>query len=220
MIPLQARVFRRNPTCNAFRNGKDRAAKFLGVWLIWSLNQRSCAVALHTYISNRVHIVFAAKEHREFIPENLLEELWAIIYGICQHLGIKTYAIGGVRDHVHAFVGLPGTIGLSEAVQKIKANSSRFLHAKGVKGFAWQEGYGAFSVGVSQSEATIRYVRTQAQHHAKRDFRAEFTAMLAMHGLKLHEDGKVERVGDVAAKSAVSPDGVESAASAVDAMKN
>jgi len=152
-------------------------------------------MALHTYISNRVHIVFAAKEHRELIPENLLQELWAFVHGICKRLNIRTYAIGGVRDHVHVFVGLPGTIRLSEAVQKIKANSSRFLHEKGVKDFAWQEGYGAFSVGVSQSEATIRYVRTQAEHHAKRDFRAEFVAMLSMHGLKLNPDGSVENVG-------------------------
>jgi REP element-mobilizing transposase RayT len=154
------------------------------------------AVALHTYISNRIHIVFAAKEHRELIPDNLLEELWAIIHGIAKRLGIQTYAIGGMRDHVHVFIGLPGTIGLSEAVQKIKANSSRFLHEKGVKGFAWQEGYGAFSVGISQSDATIRYIRTQAQHHAKRDFSAEFAAMLAAHGLKLNEDGRVDRADD------------------------
>jgi hypothetical protein len=103
-----------------------------------------------------------------------------------------------MRDHVHVFIGLPGTIGLSEAVQKIKANSSRFLHEKDVKGFAWQEGYGAFSVGVSQSDATIRYIRTQAQHHAKRDFRAEFAAMLAAHGLQLNDDGRVDRADDVA----------------------
>jgi REP element-mobilizing transposase RayT len=155
-------------------------------------------VALHTYISNRVHVVFAAKEHLELIPEDLLEELWAIIHGIAKRLGIRTYAIGGMRDHVHVFIGLPGTIRLSEAVQKIKANSSRFLHEKGVKEFAWQERYGAFSVGVSQSDATIRYIRTQAQHHAKRDFRAEFAAMLTMHGLKLNEDGKVDRAADAA----------------------
>jgi REP element-mobilizing transposase RayT len=97
-------------------------------------------VALHTYISNRVHIVFAAKRHCEMIPENLLPELWAIIHGICKRLGVRTYAVGGMRDHLHLFVGLPGTIGLSEAVQKVKANSSRFLHEKGVTGFAWQEG--------------------------------------------------------------------------------
>ena len=152
-------------------------------------------MSLHTYVSNRIHIVFAAKQRRELIPETLLEELWAYVYGICRNLGIKTYAIGGMRDHLHAFVGLPATIKLSEAAQKIKANSSRLLHEKGVKTFAWQEGYGAFSVGVSQTEATIQYIRTQAQHHAKRNYRAEFEAMLTMHGLKVTEDGKVETLG-------------------------
>jgi REP-associated tyrosine transposase len=114
----------------------------------------------------------------------LIEELWAFIYGIWKRLSIKTYAIGGMRDHVHVFVGLPATIKLSEAAQKIKANSSRFLYEKGIKGFAWQEGYGAFSVSVSHTEATINYVRTQAKHHAKRDYHVELVAMLAKHGMQ------------------------------------
>jgi putative transposase len=141
-------------------------------------------VSLHTYVSNRVHIVFATKCQHPLIPGTLLEELWAFIHGTCQHLGIKTYAIGGTRDHVHVFVGLPATTRLCEVAQKIKANSSRFLHGKGVKGLAWQEGYGAFSVSVSHTEATISYVRTQAKHHAKRDYHAELVAMLAKHGME------------------------------------
>lgn len=149
------------------------------------------SVSLHTYIANRVHVVFAAKDHRELVPESLLPELWAMICGICRNLEIKTYAVGGTRDHVHIFLGLPGTIPLSTAVQKIKANSSRFLHERGTRGFAWQEGFGAFSVGVNQTDATIQYIRGQMTHHRKRDFRAEFVSMLAKHGLELHNDGRV-----------------------------
>lgn len=143
-------------------------------------------VPLNTYISNRVHIVFATKRHYPLIPEPLLEELWAYIYGICARLEIKTYAIGGMRDHVHVFIGLPATTKLAEAAQKIKANSSRFLREKGIKEFSWQEGYGAFSVSMSHTEATIHYVRTQAKHHAKRDFQSEFAAMLAKHGMTMN----------------------------------
>jgi putative transposase len=93
-------------------------------------------VSLHTYIANRVQIVFLVKHHRDLIPESLLPELWAVICGVCHNLGIKTYAVGGTCNHVHAFVGFPCTIALSTAVQKVKANSSRFLHQRAARDFA------------------------------------------------------------------------------------
>jgi putative transposase len=57
------------------------------------------------------------------------------------------------------------------------------MNETGVGGFAWQEGYGAFSVGVSQLSATIAYINSQAEHHHKRGFEEEFTAFLNKHGI-------------------------------------
>ena len=140
-------------------------------------------MSYHNHLSIRVHVVFATKDRRQSIPEELLTELWMYIGGICRNLKFKLYAVGGMRDHVHIFFALPATEQVSVLVQKLKANTSRFLHQKGVADFAWQEGYGAFSVSVTQSDATIAYIRSQADHHAKRDFREEWRAFLVKHGL-------------------------------------
>ena len=72
---------------------------------------------------------------------------------------------------------------LAETVQKIKANPSRWMHDEaGVKRFSWQEGYAAFSVSMSHSDATIAYIDRQADHHKKRGFGAEMEALLAKVG--------------------------------------
>jgi len=136
-----------------------------------------------TLLSNRIHIVFGTKDRRSIIPDSLLPRLWAYIAGIIKNLGAKAYAVGGTGDHVHIFLGLPATMNLAETVQKIKANSSRWMHDEaGVKRFSWQEGYAAFSVSMSHSDATIAYIDRQADHHKKRGFGAEMEALLAKVG--------------------------------------
>jgi len=108
------------------------------------------------------------------IPHTHLHRLWAYIAGIITNLGTKAYAVGGTKDHIHIFLGLPATMNLAETVQKVKANSSRWMHDDaGVKLFLWQEGYAAFSVSMSHSDATIVYIERQTEHHKKRDFRQE-----------------------------------------------
>ncbi len=138
----------------------------------------------HTFVSNRIHIVFATKDRRPTIPDELLHRLWAYIAGIIKKLGAKPYAIGGTRDHVHVFIGLPATTNLAEIVQKIKANSSRWMHEQdNAASFIWQEGYAAFSVSMSHSETTIGYIDSQAQHHERKDFKTEMDAILERLGI-------------------------------------
>jgi REP element-mobilizing transposase RayT len=92
---------------------------------------------------------------------------------------IKALAIGGVADHVHMLISLPKTLSVSKALQLLKGNSSKWIHDTFPKfhSFEWQEGYGAFSVGISAVHATVRYICDQAEHHRKRSFREEFVAM-------------------------------------------
>ena len=138
----------------------------------------------HTFVSNRIHIVFSTKDRRPTIPHELLHRLWAYIAGITKRLDAKPYAIGGMCDHVHIFIGLPATANLAEIVQKIKANSSRWIHEESnVALFAWQEGYAAFSVSMSHSETTIGYIDNQARHHERKDFKAEMDAILEKLGI-------------------------------------
>ena len=72
---------------------------------------------------------------------------------------------------------------LAKAVNVIKANSSRFMRQH-KRGFAWQDGYGAFSVSESNTGAVIRYIRDQEKHHRKRTYEQEFVEFLKKHRFK------------------------------------
>ena len=100
---------------------------------------------------------------------------------------MKALAIGGMDDHVHALVSLLSTLSVGKAAQLLKGNSSKWTHETFPKlqSFAWQKGYGAFSIGTSGLGATITYLRNQAEHHRKRSFREEFIVMLRRNALLL-----------------------------------
>jgi len=65
-------------------------------------------------------------------------------------------------------------------------HSFKWLHETfpKLRSFDWQEGYGAFSIGVSGINATVAYIRAQTAHHRKHSFREEFVAMLHRHGFE------------------------------------
>ena len=99
---------------------------------------------------------------------------------------MKALAIGGTADHLHALLSLPGMMSFAKAVQLIKGGSSKWIHDtfSRHKKFAWQEGYGAFSVRVSQAPKTIAYVNNQQEHHRRKTFEEEFIELLQRHGLE------------------------------------
>jgi putative transposase len=137
-----------------------------------------------SYTSILVHYVFATHQRRPLISDELQPKLWAYLGGIARAHGMKALAIGGMRDHVHLLLSLPATIPIAKAVQLIKAGSSKWMNdQKRTKWFRWQEEYGAFSIGVSQKEVAMRYIRNQAQHHAKKSFDVELTMILKRHGM-------------------------------------
>ena len=139
----------------------------------------------HTYCSSLFHCVFSTKERRKFITEGLQDRLWAYLGGIARKHEMKVLAVGGAEDHVHILLSLPATKTIAQAMREMKQGSSRWMHETcGVPEFAWQEGYGAFSVGLNQVEATVAYIAGQQEHHRKRDFQAEFLAFLKKHGVE------------------------------------
>ncbi|HLA85383.1 MAG TPA: transposase [Thermoguttaceae bacterium] len=86
-------------------------------------------------------------------------------------------------------LSLPTTVSLAQAIQFIKGGSSKWVHDTFLEhnAFTWQEGYGAFSIGVSQVEDTVSYIASQAEHHRKRTFQEEFLAFLKRHGIAYDE---------------------------------
>jgi REP element-mobilizing transposase RayT len=97
-------------------------------------------------------------------------------------------SIGGVADHVHLLVGLKATHTLASFVQDVKQTSSRWIHETiAAKDFAWQQGYGAFTVSVSNREATKEYIINQVEHHRTKTFQEEYMAFLKKHEVAYEE---------------------------------
>lgn len=139
----------------------------------------------HTYCSSLFHCVFSTKERRKSIAEDVQERLWAYIGGIAREHNMKAIVVGGTDDHIHLLLSLPATKTIAQAMREIKQGSSRWMHETcGIAEFAWQEGYGAFSIGLNQMDATVAYIAGQREHHRKRDFQTEYVAFLKKHQIE------------------------------------
>jgi putative transposase len=133
----------------------------------------------NTYTQISIQVVFTVRGRENFILNTWRDSLHQYIAGIIRKEA-TSLAVGGWKDHVHIFFGLPPTLSISDMVQKVKANSSRWVNEqKLIKGkFQWQEVYGAFSYGRSQRDAVIKYVLNQEQHHKAKTFHEEYLDML------------------------------------------
>jgi putative transposase len=139
----------------------------------------------HSYASNRVHVIFSTKNRQKRISDDLQPRLWAYIAGIARNHGFEAIKVGGTQDHAHALLLLPPVMPLAKAIQLLKGSSSKWLNDNGTAGkdFAWQEGYGAFSVSASQTETVVKYIQDQPAHHAKRSYEEEFLDLLKKYGV-------------------------------------
>lgn len=137
----------------------------------------------HTYVSNLVHCVFSTKGRQRLIALEVQNQLWAFIGGIARKNDFKALIVGGTEDHVHVLLSLPATMPVAKAMQLVKGTSSHWMNETHTKGFGWQEGYGAFTVGISQKPVTVAYIKNQAEHHRRHDFEEEFLVFLKKHGI-------------------------------------
>ena len=137
----------------------------------------------HSYASCLYHCVWSTKQRQRLITPELQERLWRYIGGIANQNRMKARAIGGVDDHMHLLLSLPSTASVSKALQLIKGGSSKWIHDTFPRhrDFAWQEGYGAFSIGITQVDDTVTYIERQAEHHHKHSYQDEFIAFLERH---------------------------------------
>jgi putative transposase len=143
----------------------------------------------NSYISCYVHYVFSTKNQKKWLKSDIREKLFPYIGGLCRENNFKLIKAGGVDDHLHLLVSLPSTITIAKAIQYLKGGSSRWIHETfgNMKDFAWQEGYGAFTIGVSQTDRTIKYITNQEDHHRKKTFREELIDFLNYHGIEFEE---------------------------------
>ena len=137
----------------------------------------------HSFSSSLYHVVFATKGRRRLLTSELRLRLFPYLGGIARKNKIGALSIGGIEDHVHLLLSLPSTLEISRAVKIIKANSSKWIHdtCAELRDFRWQEGYGAFTIGISDIDRTRKYIERQAEHHSRITFEEEFTAILKKH---------------------------------------
>ena len=143
----------------------------------------------HTFTTLLVHATFSTKDRVPVLKGDVGQRVFAYMGGIVRELGAKPFTINGPADHVHFAFRLPPTVCVSDAMRVVKTNSSRWANEQGLGGggFGWQSGYGAFSVSESNREAVSAYIEDQEEHHKKRDFNAEFEALLRRHGIAYDE---------------------------------
>jgi putative transposase len=136
-----------------------------------------------------LHIVFSTKNREPLIDIHFQKDLYAYIAGTCQSLGCETYQVGGMDDHVHIACSLPRTKNPSDLTAEIKRSSSRWIskHQLNALPFAWQAGYGVFSLGQSQLPVLIRYIKNQQEHHKKISFQEEFVMFLKKYDVDYNE---------------------------------
>ena len=140
----------------------------------------------HSYVSCLMHCVFSTKDRRPWLSPDIRGRLFPYMTGIARGDEVTPLAIGGVEDHVHMLISPPAAMPVAKAVQLIKGTSSKWVHDTfpELQDFAWQEGYGAFSVGISQVAGTIAYIEGQQAHHRRRTFQEEFLLFLQKHGIE------------------------------------
>ncbi len=143
----------------------------------------------HSYCSCLVHYVFSTRDRRKVITPELQARLWPYMGGIARENQMKALAVGGVEDHCHMLVSMPTTVSIAKGIQLIKGGSSKWVHDSFPehREFEWQEGYGAFSIGVSGVKQTIDYIQRQEEHHRVRTFQEEFIAFLKRHEIEYDE---------------------------------
>jgi putative transposase len=132
----------------------------------------------HTSGNILLHFVFSTEGRRPLIKAEFRDDLFAYLGGIIRQMKGTALIVNGTADHIHMLIRVRPTHSAAEIARVAKTNSSRWLREKHSANFAWQTGYGVFSVSESNSEATIAYIAGQQAHHRKRSFQEEFVAFL------------------------------------------
>src|SRR3569833_1224749 len=123
-----------------------------------------------------VHLVFSTKDRRPLLRDEERSQLHAYIAGVLKNYDSQLIEINSVRDHIHILFAQSKNHAPSKTVEQIKTASSTWIKTcdSWYSDFAWQSGYGEFSVSPTHVEPVREYIRGQEGHHQKEDFQAEY----------------------------------------------
>ncbi|MBI2743349.1 MAG: IS200/IS605 family transposase [Chlamydiales bacterium] len=140
----------------------------------------------HSYRIHFFHLIWSTRERRCWITSGLQSSLYSYIGGIVKKQNGHLIEVGGMSDHIHLLVEVSNLDKFSHLIRDVKASSSLWIHKQShdLKDFAWQEGYGSFSVSFSGLEEVKKYIQNQKQHHSTMSFEEEYLKFLACHRVK------------------------------------
>ncbi|HEX2473927.1 MAG TPA: IS200/IS605 family transposase [Lacipirellulaceae bacterium] len=136
-----------------------------------------------------LHLVFSTKNRKPWIDVEIETELFKYLAGVCREIKCPSHKIGGTDDHIHIACTLARTMAISTLLEEVKTSSSKWIKAKGDEyhDFAWQNGYGAFSIGQSQLPDLKNYIANQREHHRRVSFQDEYRQILAKYEVEYDE---------------------------------
>lgn len=140
----------------------------------------------HTCGNILLHFIFSTHERRPLITPEIRDDLFAYLGGIIREMDGTALIVGGTADHVHMLVRVRPMQAAAEIARVGKTNSSRWIRQR-IPDFAWQTGYGVFSVSESNVSAVTKYIARQEEHHQKHSFQDEFRAFLQKNGIVVDE---------------------------------
>lgn len=136
-----------------------------------------------------VHITFHTKVDAPMILEEHLPRVFEYIGGEIRAMKGIPFIVGGRPDHIHCLTTLPKTMPLSDFIMNIKKGASKWIKNidNGYRMFAWQDGYGAFSVSYTNKDRVVNYIANQKQHHSKKSFQEEYIEFLKSNNIEYEE---------------------------------
>ena len=143
----------------------------------------------NTYTALYYHIIFSTKNRIAWIKPEIEQRLWEYIGGIARDNQMAALQVGGFEHHIHALIKAPTTFAPSKIAQLLKGGSSLWMHTEfpDLIHFAWQDGYGAFTVSKSNVPSVASYIQNQREHHQKMNFQEEYLEFLKKHGVDYDE---------------------------------
>ncbi len=134
-----------------------------------------------------IHLVFSTKNREPFIAPELQDRVFTYLGGTLNALNCPVIRVGGIADHVHLLFVLARTLSISNVVEQVKKESSKWAKEHVHPAFYWQNGYGAFSVSPSNEPGVRAYIENQEEHHRVQTYQDEFRALLRKHGIDWDE---------------------------------
>ena len=136
-----------------------------------------------------VHLVFSTQDRQPLIGPSVRDELHGYLAEVARNMGCECFRVGGMADHVHLAIGLSRTVAVADLVKDLKTSSSKWMKGRSPElyAFAWQRGYGAFSVAPGDQQTLLDYIDNQEEHHRTRSFQEEFRAFLNKYNIEYDE---------------------------------